>query len=75
MNKSWIYKPLPSFVDNKTITSGPDVKIKNNAPSWKNTSKFIWINYKKYYVFKTYYLFLATLATNHKLIYLFINKH
>ncbi len=33
MNKSWIYKPLPSFVDNKTITSGPDVKIKNNAPS------------------------------------------
>lgn len=35
------YRPFPFFVDSKIITSGPDVRINNNAPSWNTTSKFI----------------------------------
>ena len=27
------YRPFPFFVDNKMITSGPEVRISNNAPS------------------------------------------
>ena len=27
------YRPFPFFVDSKIITSGPDVRIRNNAPS------------------------------------------